>query len=207
MAVNLTAGAIAMLSSGDAVAADVKPVLQVADVKLVNTKSIGNERYRILLSDGVHLHQGMLVTKKNDLVRSQRLQKGSIVQLSQFVCNVLEGRSQTEVSSHLIHRDQPEGDFPSGQPAISVGKPNVIGGRYKANAPNAHLLGGGISQSPSSSYGGTPHAAYRQPPPMLMYPNRGPVAENEVPPRNIPIAALKFVIKSLTRLHFLRRAT
>ncbi|KAI8530720.1 hypothetical protein RHMOL_Rhmol11G0081500 [Rhododendron molle] len=79
MAVNLTAGAIAMLSSGDAVAADVKPVLQVADVKLVNTQSISNKRYRILLSDGVHLHQGMLATKKNDLVRSQRLQKRSIV--------------------------------------------------------------------------------------------------------------------------------
>ncbi|KAE9467457.1 hypothetical protein C3L33_00641, partial [Rhododendron williamsianum] len=155
MAVNLTAGAIAMLSSGDAVAADVKPVLQVAD----------------------------------------RLQKGSIVQLSQFVCNVLEGRriiiividlnvildkwdtigkpkmfGQPDGSEQSFNPSgSPEGDFPSGQqPAISVAKPNVIGGRYKANAPNAHLVGGGISQSLSSSYGGTPHAAYRQPPPMLM---------------------------------------
>ncbi|KAI8530719.1 hypothetical protein RHMOL_Rhmol11G0081400 [Rhododendron molle] len=119
--------------------------------------------------------------------------------------------SQTEVSSHLIHRDQPKGDCPSRQPPISVAKPNVIGGsypnqskvdrspdshssggfiagnpetgRYKANAPNARLVGGGISQSPSSSYGGTPQAAYRQPPPpMLMHSNRGPVAKNEAPP-------------------------
>lgn len=101
MAVNLTAGAIAMLSSRNAVAADVKPVLQVADVKLVNTQSISHERYRILLSDGVHLHQGMLATKKNDLVHCQRLQKGPIVQLFQFVCNVLQCRPYVFYLSHF----------------------------------------------------------------------------------------------------------
>ncbi|XAR70718.1 hypothetical protein NMG60_11027679 [Bertholletia excelsa] len=92
MAINLTDGAIAKLSSGDPQAADEKPVLQVADLRLVNTQNQTNERYRILLSDGVHLQQGMLATQKNELVRSQSLQKGSIVQLTQFVCNVIQGR-------------------------------------------------------------------------------------------------------------------
>ncbi|GFZ08627.1 replication factor-A protein 1-like protein [Actinidia rufa] len=96
MAVNLTEGVIAMLSNGDAQgAADLKPVLQVADLRLVNAQNSNpsNERYRILLSDGVHLQQGMLATQKNELIRTNSLQKGSIVQLTQFVCNVIQGRT------------------------------------------------------------------------------------------------------------------
>ncbi|XP_059640341.1 replication protein A 70 kDa DNA-binding subunit A-like [Cornus florida] len=93
MAINLTDGAIAILSSGEAQGTDVKPVLQVADIRLVNTQhQSNNERYRILLSDGLHLQQGMLATQKNDLVRSQKLQKGSVVQLTQFVCNIIQKR-------------------------------------------------------------------------------------------------------------------
>ena len=87
-----------MLSNGDAQgAADLKPVLQVADLRLVNAQNPNpnpsNERYRILLSDGVHLQQGMLATQKNELIRTNSLQKGSIVQLTQFVCNVIQGRT------------------------------------------------------------------------------------------------------------------
>lgn len=91
--INLTEGAIAMLSSGDAQGTDIKPVLQVADIRLVNTQNQNNnERYRILLSDGSFTQQGMLATQRNDLVRSEKLQKGSIVQLTQFVCNVIQNR-------------------------------------------------------------------------------------------------------------------
>lgn len=93
MAINLTEGAIAMLCSADAQGVDVKPVLQVGDIRLVNTtQQSNNERYRILLSDGLHLQQGMLATQRNELVKAGRLQKGSVVQLTQFVCNVIQGR-------------------------------------------------------------------------------------------------------------------
>ncbi|KAK6158526.1 hypothetical protein DH2020_005840 [Rehmannia glutinosa] len=91
--INLTEGAIAMLSSGDAQGTDIKPVLQVADIRLVNTQNQNNnERYRILLSDGSFTQQGMLATQRNELVRSEKLQKGSIVQLTQFVCNLIQNR-------------------------------------------------------------------------------------------------------------------
>ncbi|KAH7832832.1 hypothetical protein Vadar_000407 [Vaccinium darrowii] len=95
MAINLTEGAIAMLSSGDAQEADLKPVVQVVDLRLVNTQNQNqqNERYRVLLSDGVNLQQGILATQKNDLVHTQAIQKGSIVQLSEFVCNLILGRT------------------------------------------------------------------------------------------------------------------
>ncbi|CAO2819718.1 unnamed protein product [Amaranthus hypochondriacus] len=92
MAVTLTEGAIERMCNGDH---DLKPVLQVADIRLVNTQNPSNatERYRLLLSDGVHLQQGMLATQRNELVKSGVLQKGSIVQLIQSVCNVIQGRT------------------------------------------------------------------------------------------------------------------
>ncbi|CAH9077529.1 unnamed protein product [Cuscuta europaea] len=92
--VNLTEGAIALISTPEAQTADLKPVLQVSDIRLVNSQnpSSGNDRYRIMLSDGGFLQQGMLATQRNDLVRSEMLQKGSIIRLTQFVCNVIQSR-------------------------------------------------------------------------------------------------------------------
>ncbi|KAL3818331.1 hypothetical protein ACJIZ3_004236 [Penstemon smallii] len=91
---DLTKDAIAILSGGDAAAeSDIRPVLQVADIRLVETQNqTTTERYRILLSDGSFTQQGMLATQQNDLVRSEKLQKGSIVKLTQFVCNLIQNR-------------------------------------------------------------------------------------------------------------------
>lgn len=96
-AITLTEGAIATLSSGEwNQNPDLKPVLQVLDVRKVNAQnpsgSTATDRYRLLLSDGTHSQQGMLATQRNELVLSNRLQKGSIVQLTQFVCNVIQNR-------------------------------------------------------------------------------------------------------------------
>ncbi|GFP81509.1 replication protein a 70 kDa DNA-binding subunit c [Phtheirospermum japonicum] len=92
MSIKLTDGAILMLSSGEIPGTEFKPVLQIAEIRLVNTSNQNNERYRILISDGVWMQQGMLATQHNELVRSEKLQKGSIVQLTQFVCNLIQNR-------------------------------------------------------------------------------------------------------------------
>ncbi|KAL3497983.1 hypothetical protein ACH5RR_040715 [Cinchona calisaya] len=97
--INLSEGAIVKLSSGEwNQTPDLNPVLQVLDVRKVNAaqnpngSTSGTDRYRLLLSDGVNSQQGMLATQRNELVISNRLQKGSIVQLTQFVCNVIQNR-------------------------------------------------------------------------------------------------------------------
>ncbi|KVH91342.1 replication protein A 70 kDa DNA-binding subunit A-like [Cynara cardunculus var. scolymus] len=98
MAVNLTTGAISILSSGECQATDVKPVVQVRDIRVQTQTSAGGgggenkEKYRVLLSDGLFHQQGMLATQCNELVRSQQLQKGSIVQLTEFACNTIRER-------------------------------------------------------------------------------------------------------------------
>jgi len=83
-----------MLSIGEGHPEEFKPVLQITDVRLVNTQNQtnNNERYRILISDGTHIQQGMLATQKNDLIRSQQIRKGTIIQMKEFVRNVIQNR-------------------------------------------------------------------------------------------------------------------
>ncbi|XP_054791912.1 LOW QUALITY PROTEIN: replication protein A 70 kDa DNA-binding subunit A-like [Prosopis cineraria] len=93
MAANLTGGAIITMCRDDFSCEDLKPVLQVIDLKLVQSQQHNNtERYRLVLSDGSHYQQGMLATQKNELVHAGRLQKGSVVKLTQFICNVVQSR-------------------------------------------------------------------------------------------------------------------
>ncbi|KAG6596695.1 replication protein A 70 kDa DNA-binding subunit A [Cucurbita moschata] len=89
----LTEGAVMMICKRESTAETFQPVVQVIDLKLVNTaQQSGSERYRLLLSDGTHYQQGMLGTQLNGLVKSGKLQKGSIVQLKQYVCNPVQER-------------------------------------------------------------------------------------------------------------------
>ncbi|KAL6985635.1 hypothetical protein U1Q18_019011 [Sarracenia purpurea var. burkii] len=180
MAINLTEGAIVMITGEEALPVDFKPVLQVVDLRLVNTQNQGTaERYRVLLSDGSHLQQGMLATQKNDLVRSQSIQKGSIVQLTQFICNRIQGRAiiiivdlnvildkcdpigeprqfeqpGTHTSSALPTR--PAQVQPSmGQPGINTGNSPSYGGSSLGGSvvkPNVH--GGTPPNQPNMDHG------------------------------------------------------
>ncbi|XVF13750.1 hypothetical protein REPUB_Repub08aG0234500 [Reevesia pubescens] len=102
MGVNLTGGAVARIVNREVSAeGDLKPVLQVIELKEVQTASKNpqqqqepkkSERFRLLLSDGSLTQQGMLATNKNELVKSSKLQVGSIVELTHYVCNVIQDR-------------------------------------------------------------------------------------------------------------------
>ena len=93
MAANLTSNAIMMMCTDNLTCDDLKPILQVIDLKLVQSQQHNNtERYRLVLSDGSHYGQGMLATQKNELVHAGRLQKGSLVKLTQYICNVVQSR-------------------------------------------------------------------------------------------------------------------
>ncbi|XP_027360688.1 replication protein A 70 kDa DNA-binding subunit A [Abrus precatorius] len=93
MAVELTEGAILMMCDNNFSSEELMPVLQVIELKQVQSQqNSATERYRLALSDGSHYLQGMLATQKNELVHSGRLQKGSVIKLTQFICNVVQNR-------------------------------------------------------------------------------------------------------------------
>ena len=107
---NLTEGAIMKMCRGELKAEDegVKPILQVIKVMEVVTKaqrqpssSSSTERYWVVLSDGTHQQQGILATQKNYFVKDGKLQKGSIVRLTHFVCDEVQRRMSVTQSLSL----------------------------------------------------------------------------------------------------------
>lgn len=102
-AVQLTPGAVEAVANG-AVPAAIQPVLQVLEVcRVAATKSgnasanpnpnpIPSERYRLMLSDGVHAHQAILATAFNPFVRDGTLRAGTIVHLNEFICDTIRGK-------------------------------------------------------------------------------------------------------------------
>ncbi|XVF52240.1 hypothetical protein PTKIN_Ptkin05aG0003200 [Pterospermum kingtungense] len=97
MKVNLTEGAVGLIINRK-VSSDkeLKPVLQVVELKEVRhlrqQEPKKSERYKLLLSDGSLIQPGMLATNKNQLVKSSKLQVGSIVLLAEYVCSVIQDR-------------------------------------------------------------------------------------------------------------------
>lgn len=90
MPVTLTPNAIAAINTGDV---NLKPLLQVLDIRLIGkTQERGQERYRLLISDGVSAQHAMLAVQLNDRVKSGQVEKGSIVQLIDYICSDVKGR-------------------------------------------------------------------------------------------------------------------
>lgn len=89
MAAKLTANAIVALNNGDT---DLRPLVQVLDIRQIATAQSVQERYRMVLSDGSHTQQAMLATQLNPIVKSGQIQKGSVVQLVEYICNSVQNR-------------------------------------------------------------------------------------------------------------------
>lgn len=92
MPVSLTPNAIAAINAGDV---NLKPLLQVLDIKLIGKTQEtqrSQERYRFLISDGASAQHAMLAVQLNDRVKSGQVDKGSIVQLVDYICSDVKGR-------------------------------------------------------------------------------------------------------------------
>ncbi|KAK6273665.1 hypothetical protein POUND7_010748 [Theobroma cacao] len=83
---SLTRNAIASINAGDV---NSKPLVQVVDIKLIGNSQ---DRYRFLLSDTEFSQHAMLATQLNEQVRTGRVKKGSIIQLTDYVCSTVQNR-------------------------------------------------------------------------------------------------------------------
>ncbi|CAM6086985.1 unnamed protein product [Calypogeia fissa] len=89
MAGPLTHNAIQILINGDV---DLRPVLQVMDIRQIGNAQSTQERFRLVLSDGVCVQQAMLATQLNEFVKSKEVVRGTIVQLVEYICNTVQNR-------------------------------------------------------------------------------------------------------------------
>ncbi|KAH7284321.1 hypothetical protein KP509_34G049100 [Ceratopteris richardii] len=89
MSISLTTNAIFALNGGEM---NLKPVVQVLDVRQIGTGQSVQARYRLVLSDGCHAQQAMLATQLNAYINSGQVLKGSIIRLVEYICNTIQQR-------------------------------------------------------------------------------------------------------------------
>ncbi|CAK9872331.1 unnamed protein product [Sphagnum jensenii] len=127
MAGMLTENSIVALNNGDV---DLRPILQVLDVRQIGNPQSTQKRYRLVLSDGVHLQQAMLATQLNEKVK--KAVKGSMVQLLEYICNTVQNRKIIIILDMEIVASREE--------IVGDPKPLGAGQEQQATGTGSHLL-------------------------------------------------------------------
>jgi len=89
---SLTKGAIQdILCCSDPDNLPENPNLQILGVKKLPAGSGGQERYRLVLSDGVHYYtSSMLGTQLNQMVQEDMVEVKAVIQMDRYTCNVIQ---------------------------------------------------------------------------------------------------------------------
>ena len=62
------------------------------------------DRYRVIISDGVHFIQAMLATQLNDLVRTNAIGKHTVVVVEKATCNYVQAKRYAYLDAILWKR-------------------------------------------------------------------------------------------------------
>ncbi|XP_024531193.1 replication protein A 70 kDa DNA-binding subunit A isoform X2 [Selaginella moellendorffii] len=143
---SLTPNAIVALLGGDL---ELRPIVQVLDVKQIGSNQNVQERYRLVLSDGTAVQQAMLATQLNEVVKNGTLMKSSIVKLQEYICNTVKDRKIVIVLNLDVLVSNAE---MSDQPPGAVVDPPGPSGNQTASAVSSY----GGRPAEVSSFGGRP---------------------------------------------------
>lgn len=98
---HLSAGACARItqaSPDDQEAWGMQPTVQFLSIKkLPNSSPMNPDRYRLIISDGVHFVQAMLATQLNEMVENNTIKKHSVVVLERYTSNVVQNKRSVSV--------------------------------------------------------------------------------------------------------------
>jgi len=116
------------------------PVVQVIDVKKIQSNAAQTssqpERYRLVISDGVHYQQAMLATQLNDMIRNNIIDSRCVIKLNEYVCNTIHNRRIVIILNLEIVAPSLSGNIGSPQNIEQVLGSNV----QSANAPTGSTL-------------------------------------------------------------------
>ena len=132
MSCALTNGALARICQGEEVS---EPVVQVLGHKAI--QGSGQERYRLLLSDGLYTNSfSMLATQLNNLIHDKQLEMFTIIKVKKLICNQVSNQSNRVVIIIL----ELEVVTPGAQVGSKLGNPVQIGS--DGTVPSAPATGG-----------------------------------------------------------------
>jgi len=75
--------------SGSADNSSFTPTVQVIHLKKIDNKGGGDERWKVILSDGTHFLSGMCATQLNSLVHNGTISQHCILQVNEFIVNTM----------------------------------------------------------------------------------------------------------------------
>jgi replication factor A1 len=69
-------------------------VLQILSLKKIGPAREGGgpDRYRLVISDGVHYTQAMLATQLSHMVEGGNLQKNTVMKVEKLTCNLVQSK-------------------------------------------------------------------------------------------------------------------
>ncbi|KIJ69175.1 hypothetical protein HYDPIDRAFT_24028 [Hydnomerulius pinastri MD-312] len=99
--------------------------VQLLSIKKVNpttaTTTPTIDRYRIIISDGVHFVQAMLATQLNDLVSNGEITKNTIVIIDKLTCNFVQDKRLIIILDlHVVSRDEEKIGSPTAAPTVTA---------------------------------------------------------------------------------------
>lgn len=161
--------------------ASFKPVLQILSLKNMGPGSNreGQDRFRVILSDGTHFIQGMLATQLKGVVDSGELQQDSIVRVNDFMNNNIQGRNiaiilEIEVLGTATQRLGQPKEFSKSGTAPGTSAPAAPAPMYnRTNTPHMAQQQQDVKPSPQRSAGHNPYT----PPKSSMNRSNAPIVQ------------------------------
>jgi replication factor A1 len=107
MTFQLTAGSCELLQNATPEDIDVfntQHVMQFLSIKQVGQHPAGStpDRYRIIMSDGIHYMQAMLATQLNGMVHENTIGKNTVAVLEKLTCNYVQ-KKKCCLKYHVLH--------------------------------------------------------------------------------------------------------
>ncbi|EPQ29340.1 uncharacterized protein PFL1_03095 [Pseudozyma flocculosa PF-1] len=147
---DLTQGAIArMVESTDTSNGVQNPVCQILSIKKISSTSTANpnvgDRYRIILSDGVHFAQAMLASQKRQMAENGEIDRNSVVRVLQYSSNNVQNRRiLILLDLEVIGGPTPE----------RLGAPKALEDQARPAGAGAPVKQENGATAPATSYGG-----------------------------------------------------
>ena len=107
MAFQLTAGSCELLQNATPEDIDVfntQHVMQFLSIKQVGQHPTSStpDRYRIIMSDGIHYMQAMLATQLNSMVQENTIGKNTVAVLEKLTCNYVQ-KKRSRIKLHILN--------------------------------------------------------------------------------------------------------
>ena len=173
-----------------------KPILQVLGLKKVSASqgSGSNERYRMVLSDGVHAHTcAMLATQLNHMVSGNEIEVNAVIRLDKYICNIIQETRKVLILLEVSVLQKGAGTSRFGEPQQFDEKTAAKGSggtSIQNSRPSIQQSSAGAKQNRSNFNTGNANRNQPTSNGSRFSSNQAPVSQNQKGPTIFPISSL-----------------